>query len=101
MWIKIKRKGTQQRQLLLGAWTEVLWTLPGLFCRIFSRDLGTARFPVPGDHEQQQLFQSRPAAGNHSTEARLEWRLEGMGRLFSDSFARAESRTGLRRERHE
>ena len=41
-------------------------------CRLFSRDLGITRVPVPGDHEQQQLLQSRPVAENHSMEARLE-----------------------------
>ena len=44
----------------------------------FSRDLRTARLPVPGDHKQQQLFQSHPVAGNHALEAGIECGLEGM-----------------------
>ena len=54
----------------------------------FSRDLRTARLPVPGDHEQQQLFQSRPVAGNHVLEAGLEQGLEGMGRLCDYRISR-------------
>ena len=72
---------------------EVLRTLHGLLfaaapsqyevlAAFFSRDLRTARLPVPGDHEQQQLFQSRLLAGNTALEAGIDCGLEGMGRLY-------------------
>ena len=57
-------------------------------CRLFYRHLRTARHPVPSDHEQQQLFQSRPVAGNHVLEAGLEQGLEGMGRLYDCKISR-------------
>ena len=71
---------------------EVVWTLHGLPfsatmshddmpVAFFSRYLGIAR--LLGDHEQQQLFQSRPVS--HSVGVRVERCLEGMGRLLSDS----------------
>ena len=47
----------------------------------------------------RQLLQSRPVAGSHPMEARVEQCSEGMGRLLSDSRARAESSAGLRRAR--
>ena len=40
-----------------------------------------------------------PSGRRHSVNERLEWRLEGMGRLPSDRFARAESRADFRRGR--
>ena len=54
----------------------------------FSRHLRTARLPVAGDHEQQQLFQSRPVAGNHALEAGIECGLEGMGRRYDYRISR-------------
>ena len=67
-----------------------LHTIQSVKCLLFSRD-----------HEQQQLLQSRPVAGNQSMEARVEQCLEGTGRLLRDSVTRAESRVGLRWARHE
>ena len=78
---------------------EVLRTLHGFLlaaapshdevpAAFLSRHLRTARFPVPGDHEQQQLFQSRPVAGNSALEARIDCGLEGMGRLYENRISR-------------
>ena len=51
----------------------------GVLAAFFSRHLRTARLPDPDNHKQQQLFQSRPVAGNHALEAGIECGLEGMG----------------------
>ena len=62
-----------------------------MLAAFFSRDLRTARHTVPGDHEQQQLFQSRLVAGNHALEAGLEQGLEGMGRLNDNRISRTKT----------
>ena len=59
-----------------------------MLAAFFSRDLRTARLPVPGDHEQKQLFQPRQVAGNHALEAGIECGLEGMGRLYDCRISR-------------
>ena len=69
--------------VLLFAAAPSQYEVPAAF---FSRDLRTAR--LPGDHEQQQLFQSRPVAGNHPLEAGLEQGLEGMRRLYDNRISR-------------
>ena len=44
------------------------------------------------DHDQEQLLHLQPVAGQHSVEARLEWRLEWMGRLLNDRFSGAHTK---------
>ena len=41
----------------------------------FSRHLRTARLPIPGDHVQQELFQSGTVAGNRASGSRDTMRL--------------------------
>ena len=55
---------------------------------------------MSGVHPKRKvLLQPRPVAGQDLVEAKLEWRLEGMGGLLSDRFTRAESRADFRRTR--
>ena len=56
-------------------------------------------FFLPVIYEQRQLLQQRFVAGQHSVEATLEWRLEGMGRLLGDRFTRADPGADVRRAR--
>ena len=76
-------RGPTALHVLLFAAAPSQYEVPAAF---FSRDLRTAR--LPGDHEQQQLFQPRLVAGNHQVEAGIECGLEGMGRLYDYRISR-------------
>ena len=94
---KKKEEGTNLRSVMVPATraapvgqgsgpSDPLWhcSLSPLFvrrsaCRFFFLETSRSvrcpctctRLPCSGNHERQQLFQSRPVAGNHSIEARL------------------------------